>query len=354
MPARRTIWILKDNRAGDLAQMRHLLRVLSQSDVGTDWIADEKQLLFQPGARPTPARTWKLLDPAASGLGPPWPHVLLATEKIATWIGAALKQKSVGASKLVVLGRMAGDPGPCDLVLATPQFAAPSRQTVMLPVPLAPAPTTTSQSRSLLREAMAGRPRPWTLWAIGGSVPPDRLDEASIDGLVQAVAAHANGDRGTALVFTSPRTGKGIANSLRTRLPPNGVLYEWNNGGQPNLFPAALAEVDRIVVTSDSISMAAEAIDCGKPVALYRLPQSNTLAPRLGHALVSGRCVPRLAGPLLRRGIIEIPPDRQAFFSTLIAQGWLADFPAFPAPTGEPPLRRAERLAVEAVRMLFA
>ena len=357
MPARRTIWMLKHARAGDLAQMRFLLKILRETDVATIWNAEEKQLIFSHGVQLTPGQAVRAVDRPASGLAvPPWPDAILATEKIATWIGAGLKGHSRSGSRLIVLGRMAGDPAPCDLILSTLQFAqAATSHSVMLPVPLAPAPTATPDSREKLRETMSGRPRPWTVWALGGSVAPDRLDAAAIAALAAAAKAQLARDGGSLLVFTSPRTGSTNAAALRAHLPPQAILKDWaDDPSGPNLFPAALAEADRIVVTSDSISMVAEAIDSGKPVALYRLPQSETVALKLGRSLTGTSGLRRLAAPLLRRGIIETPPDRTAFFRNLISRGWLAEYPAFPAPTGELPLRRAERLAVAAIQGLWA
>jgi mitochondrial fission protein ELM1 len=356
MAAMRTIWILNNGRPGDVAQLRHLVHLLQQDKSSSHWDYSEKRLAFGSGTRLTPGLVEWTLDWRGSGLsGADWPDAVIAAGRSAGWIGAAIKRRSKGATRLIMLGRMNGDPARCDLVLATAQFpVARGSNTVMLPVPLAPAPAVEPDLRATLNEALAGQPRPWTLWAIGGGVPPHRLDAAACAALAGEASRLAASESGTALVFTSPRTGAANEGALRGALSSGAYFQGWQNRTGPNLFPAAVAAADRMVVTSDSISMVVEGIAAGKPVALYTLPQFKTLALRLGRSLDEPRGLFRVARPLIRRGIIESPPDRQAFFDTLIASGWLAAYPSFPRPSGEPPLPRAEKLAVAAVQRLLA
>jgi mitochondrial fission protein ELM1 len=208
--------------------------------------------------------------------------------------------------------------------------------------------------RATLAQELAGKPRPWTLWAIGGGVAPHRLNAVISAAIGEVACRRAVHDGGTALIFTSPRTGATNEVALREALSGNSYFQGWQNRAGANLFPAAMAEADKVVVTSDSISMVAEAVAAGKPVALCKLPQVDTLALRLGRSLDDPRGLMRLAKPLLRRGIVESPPNRQAFFDTLIAAGALAVYPAFPPSQPEPALPQAERLAVAAMQRLLA
>lgn len=356
MRASPRIWILDNGRPGDVAQLRHLVHVLRQDPRSNHWQFEEKRLAFGPGPRLTPGLVVGRLDWPGSGLaGVPWPDVVIAAGRSAAWVAAAIKRRSGGLTKLVMIGRMNGDAGQCDLVLATAQFpVAPNSNTVMLPVPLAPPPPAAAELRTALARELAGMSRPFTLWAIGGGVPPHRLDAAISATLGEMAGRQAAQEGGTALLFTSPRTGLANETALRTALSGNCYFQGWQNRAGPNLFPAAMAAADKVVVTSDSISMVAEAVAAGKPVALYQLPQFETLELRLGRSLDEPRGLMRLAKPLLKRGIIESPPNRQAFFDTLIAAGGLAVYPAFPPSLPEPALPQAERLAVKAMQSLLA
>ena len=65
--------------------------------------------------------------------------------------------------------------------------------------------------------------------------------------------------------------------AIAAALPTGARLYRWDAGGD-NPYHALLGLADRFVVTGDSISMMVEVARLGKPLAIFALPASGSLA----------------------------------------------------------------------------
>ena len=271
----RSIWLLKHRRAGDLAQMRNLAAMLrdGQGDGGAStWTVEEKQLAFRgPNiVHLAPTASW-LLDPKGSdSLAPPWPDAIVAAEASAASVAKSLKAQAGDRTKVIVVGRPAGEIATFDLILTTAQYRLPAAPNVVtLPLPLATSPLASAEERRLLLERMAGKPRPWIAVLIGGSVPPDGLDRKAITQIGEAARSKAQESRGSYIVLTSPRTGKACDDVIRESLSDADLLQLWTDATTPNLYRAVVAEADFFIVTSDSVSMTVEALNSGKPVSVF-------------------------------------------------------------------------------------
>jgi len=115
-------------------------------------------------------------------------------------------------------------------------------------------------------------------------------------------------------------------------------------------------------VTSDSISMTAEALSTGKPVSVFMLAQKFPLGLRIaaalnrsaGIAVASPAQIWKPVSLLFGNGILEAPADRRQFFRELVAQGVLAIYPDFPARAGAKLANEAGAAALAAVKKLLA
>src|SRR5262249_31736120 len=150
------------------------------------------------------------------------------------------------------------------LVLTTAQYRVPPAPNVVeleLPLTLgAPPPPTASQS-----EATA---EPLIVALVGASSGPDRLDPESAAALADALTKRADPMRARLTVVLSPRTKADVGKAISTRLsPPHGVAPYRN--GPDNPYWRLIHCANEVVVTSDSVSMLADAIDAGKPVYVY-------------------------------------------------------------------------------------
>lgn len=315
----RTVWILTHSRLGDRQQMEKLAAALG-------WPFIVKHLVFRPPNVPFLARL--LLDRGASDpLDAPWPDLVLCGEARTSVIARDLKRRSGGLVKIVCLGRPAGDPAQFDLVLTTAQYRLPEAANIVeLSLPLvvdSPAPS---------GDGMPDLVRPVTTVLVGGTAVPERLDGAAASSLARDLLAHRQQTGGTLLVVTSPRTGPQAGAALARSLPSPHIVHLWRKG-EDNPYRRFLAQADEVVVTSDSVSMVADALAAGKKLSVYRLPRRATIkdavVERL-YARVHGETpCPFWLEParwLFDAGLIEVRADRPRLFERLVREGRLGWF----------------------------
>jgi len=139
-------------------------------------------------------------------------------------------------------------------------------------------------------------PRPWTGVLVGGSRFPAVIGEEGAGRLAKTLSSK----EGSALISTSPRTAPAEIEALARGLTGPHYLHRWSRGGE-NPHQAILALADRFVVTSDSISMLAEAWRSGKPVERFQLDRSPWG--------ITWQAKSGLGGFLARHGILTPPRD---------------------------------------------
>jgi hypothetical protein len=83
-----------------------------------------------------------------------------------------------------------------------------------------------------------------------------------------------------------------------------------------NPYPAAIAECDHFVVTSDSVSMISELICTGKPVDVFELPERRL---KLKWRASSG-----IRAWLSRSGVLQPPRDVRGMVRMLIEKGYVS------------------------------
>src|SRR5262245_61753349 len=287
MMRQRSLWLLKHRRTGDLAQMRNLAAMFRDGhgdDGASTWTVEEKQLVFRwpKAADFAPAARWLLDQKESDSLAPPWPDAIIVAEASAASVAKALKARAGDRTRVIVLGRPAGEITTFDLILTTAQYGLPAAPNVVtLPLPLATSPVASAEERNMLLERMAGKPRPWIAVLIGGSVPPDDLDRKAITQIAEAARSKAQESGGSCIVLTSPRTGKTCDDVIRRLMSDADLLQLWTEASTPNLYRPVISEADLFLVTSDSISMTVEALSTGKPVSVFMLPQEAPVGRRI-------------------------------------------------------------------------
>jgi mitochondrial fission protein ELM1 len=298
-----------------------------------DWPTVLKILAFRPPNVPLLARL--LLDRARSApLEPPWPDLVLCAEARTSVIARAIKRKSAGKTRIVCLGRPAGSPTGFDLVLTTAQYRLPKAPNVVeLSLPIAAGSSesaTAIPSRHVVEEQDLARPVIAVL--VGGTSPPEILDEPTAETLARHLAEHIRGSGGTLLVTTSPRTSRRASLALERSIQVPHIIHQWREEDADS-YRRFLQLADEIVVTSDSVSMVADALATGKPVSVYRLPQKWALKHRATEWLFkqawSAPHCPFWLKPvkwLLDRGVIEARADRMLLFIRLAREGRLGWF----------------------------
>jgi uncharacterized protein len=286
------------------------------------WQSVTKRLSFRRPALPLFAI--QLLDRSKSDpLEPPWPDLVLCAEAMTSVIARHLGAYSNRSTKIVCLGRPSGDPAPFDLVISTPQYRLPKAPNVLeLSLPLV--------VNAAQRPVRFLTTHPAIALLVGGTAPPEILDETAARELVSRAIHQARKTSAELVVLTSPRTSPRVADTLAKAIVPPDVLQIWSEDA-PSPYGQVLAEADEFIVTSDSVSMAADAVATGKPVSIYRLPRRWSFAQALAEKLYRstssevGRSSWRK--PLrwiFTSGLIEVCPDRPLLFDRLAAEGRVA------------------------------
>jgi hypothetical protein len=323
------------------------------------WPSTVKTLAFRPPAIPALA-PFLLKTGASDPLDPPWPDLIICAEALCSIVALWLRRKSGGHGKIVCIGRPAGRPDPFDLVLTTAQYRLPPAANIAeLALPL-------SQPREYSADASSNTtapgPHPHLAVLVGASSSPDKLDTAAARRLAHDLCCYAAARGGTLTLVTSPRTSSDVAKALASPIRPPHQVHIY---GQPpeDSYRRIIAHADEIIVTSDSVSMVVDALEAGKSVQVYALPQSRgwqfsfaEWAQR--HTLETDEC-PMLLRPLawlFHRGFVEVSADRRRLFDRLTAEGrlqWFGREPSVHALQPEPPFKRDLDTAVTRVKALF-
>ncbi|MCB1432621.1 MAG: mitochondrial fission ELM1 family protein [Alphaproteobacteria bacterium] len=335
------IWILWRRRKGDLDQMLALVTALG-------WPHVIKRLDFAPPDIPILAPL--LLKGSSDDISPPWPDAVICAEALPSMIARRLRKQSGGRIRSIALARPAGSPDAFDLVITTAQYRLPAAANILeLGMPLG------DPSSLVVPEPESNSPR--VAVAVGGSSFPDRLDADAAREMALALMSYGNRHGMTLDIITSPRTGSDAAQALKSAIAAPHVFHEFKPGAE-NPYRRLLAAASEIVVTSDSVSMVADALATGKPVSVYRLPQSRNLKWRITEWLYANAVLRRNAwfSPVrwaFDAGMFEAAADRHLLFDRLSRDGRLSWF-GEPLATPRPGVASADMaLAVGRVKALM-
>lgn len=357
-------WLLLGHKQGDNGQVLALAEALG-------WPFEEKRIAYRPWELATNRLigvTLAGIDRARSSpLAPPWPELVITAgrrnEPVARWIQC--QAGGPGRVRLVHIGRPWAPVDAFDLIVTTPQYALPERPNILhneAPMHrVVPERLATEGARWAPR--LAHLPRPWITVLLGGHIPPFTFDAEAGAALGRLLTGMARQEGGSLLISTSARTPAKALAALEAELDAQNFLYRWRQGNPDNPYFGFLALADRIVVTSDSMSMLIEAVASGKPVHIFDLATGpGSMRPaterdarppterRLGQTL----SLRALAFQFGRRlGPRQLRRDVSAIHRAQVAAGravWLGQ----PWPdAGQPPPLEDTRRAADRVRALF-
>ena len=258
-------WLLIGHKAGDNTQMRALASALGgpAKEISMDYSAWEPFVTLSS----TPSLL-TLAPHSRKNFAPPWPDLVLTAgrrnEAVARWISQASGQRS----KIVHIGRPWHHPRHFDLVITSPQYqvdSAPNVVSVNLPLHRPP-------SESPRQGNFDHLPRPRIALLIGGNSGALTLHAQLARKLISESEALAERLAGSLLVSTSARTPACLYPLLAELNVANHV---WHWGAPNNPYQDYLGVADAFVVTSDSVSMLAEAVSTTRPVLIFDLAERN-------------------------------------------------------------------------------
>ena len=264
------VWLLFGERRGDNAQVQALVRMLG-------WPFQVKQLRWNADYDIQPREagiSLAGLDRAASDpLEGPWPDIIIGIGFRSAPISRWIQQQGGGRALNIRLGRPRTELAPYDLVITTPQYGLPAagnvRETPLPLVTIDGAQLTAARARWL--PELATLPRPWTAVLLGGPTQHMAFDDKVAAEIAVKLQSFAAKSGGSLLITTSPRSPGILPAILARTISAPHFLHAWKADAD-NPYLAMLAEADQVVVTSDSISMAADVAAFGKPLLIYELP----------------------------------------------------------------------------------
>jgi mitochondrial fission protein ELM1 len=266
-----SVWHLTTGEIGTRQQARGLASALAPD-------AEERVVRVN--------RFWALGPPAFVGLSPPsvtavtgllappWPDVLVTCGRRSALVAMAIRRRNPRPMICVHI-QPPTHPEAFDLVIAMPHDGLRGANVLSVDTTLhAIRPEDLAAAAARGDPRFAPMPRPWTGVLLGGSTyrrgfaHDDALRLADqLDGLRREVG-------GSLLVTPSRRTPDAVTAALRAHYLGDPTVCIWD-GEPPNPYLAILALADRLVVTSDSVSMISEALATTAPVAIFGLPMGR-------------------------------------------------------------------------------
>ena len=274
-------WLLLGRKPGDNGQVLALAEALG-------WPFEVKRLVY----RPTELLTNRLLGITLLGidrrrsspLEPPWPELVITAgrrnEPVARWI-----QRQAGGPercRLVHVGRPWAPLDAFDLIVTTPQYALPQHPRILhTEAPMhRVSPSALADAAARWRPQLADLPEPRIAVMLGGHVGPWTFDERQRPRAGPPGQRHGQRRR-RARCWSRPAPARRPRWS--TPSPTSfGVphrLYRWRPDDPDNPYLGFLALAERIIVTSDSMSMLVEAIATAKPVLIFDLAEAASKRP---------------------------------------------------------------------------
>ncbi len=359
-----TVWVLLGKGAGGNAQMLELARALG-------WPFEAKQLAHNPlNVLPNLLLDASLLSlnvRRSSPLTPPWPDLVIAASRRSVPVARWIRSRSGGRTRLVHLLHAMAPLRWFDLIITTPQYALPQRPNVVrILAPLNRIPAQRIETAcGQWAPRLAHLPRPWLALLVGGSSSSYLLGTGVADRLGREASDLAAAAGGSLLVTTSPRTPATAVDALFKAVREPAFKYPWRPDDADNPYLAFLGLADRFMVTADSASLVAEAVQAGKPVSIFDWPMRplRRYGPKtLLHAWLTGGAEVAAPGPVRRRaravldwlvevGLVKPPRNFNLYHQLLRERGLLAGSEA-----GAKATRPDDDMkkAVAAIRALFA
>ncbi len=300
--AARTCWVLSDGKPGHqnpslgLAEAIGLDATLKRVHARSPWSRLPPQLWIAP---------FRAVAPRSDPLTPPWPDLLIAAGRQTVALSIAIRGR--GRTFTVQVLDPTVRPDRFDLVVA-PQHDRLSGPNVISTVGALNRVTTERLAAAgrAFAESVAHLPQPRVAVMLGGASKRHRLDHALAADIGARLAAFAGTTGAGLMVTASRRTGDANEAAVRARL--DGVAAVMWDGAGENPYYGYLALADAVVVTSDSVAMACEALATGKPVHIIELPGGGAKFEHFHEGLRSAGYTRPFAGTLESW---EYPPLRE-------------------------------------------
>ncbi len=281
-----TAWAVTTGEIGMRTQARGLAEAVA------DDVVEMTVVGTWPWPRPRPA--------------PPWPDIMVSCGRRSARWALAAKNAGRGRSLAVHVQDPRRDATAFDLVIAMEHDDIGEEQNV---IKIATAlhdltPAKLDAAAGAWRSRLDPLGRPLIGAAVGGTLRgrPFTLEDA--DRLIAGLFRVKTGTNGALAITPSRRTPSAVIERIREKFRGDSRVFLWNREGD-NPYRAILGLSDRLVVTSDSVSMVSEALAAPGPVEIFDLGFArhvefiqDLVNRRLARRFEGDPSVPQTLGPV--------------------------------------------------------
>jgi uncharacterized protein len=322
------VWVLRSDALGGDGQSIAVAEALG-------WPYQTRHVVFKSRQKGLAKYKGRFFGPSLAGvnisksdkLEPPWPDLIVAAGRRQVPVEFWIRAQNHGRTRLVHLQRPLAPARMFDLVICD---AYQQGKNVVSPkFPLMRKARPSDEYLARWRDRFKDLPRPWVSLLIGGPARPFIMPPELAATLMREVGGTVSASSGTLLISTSRRTPKEFTELLLKSRPTGSFLFEWSGQARDNPYSAMVHLSDRVVVTSDSVSMAMEAVRANKPTEIYMLPEERSFLSRVNpirllyksHTQNGASLASRLAEGLRALGLIEMPDHLKVFVHKLVLRG---------------------------------
>lgn len=230
-----------------------------------------------------------------SAFDPPWPDIVVSCGRRAAGRALAVRRASQGRTLAVHIQDPRLRAAAFDLVIAMAHDAIPAGGNV---IKVATAlhdvtPKRLADAGAAWRDRLEKLGQPLAGVIIGGDLRGRRFTRSDDQALIRRLERMRKGSAGALAVTPSRRTPAHTLALLGEVFGEDPHVFVWNGAGE-NPYLGILALADRLIVTSDSVSMISEALATPHPVEVFDLgfPRHQGFI----QALVDDRLIRRFTG----------------------------------------------------------
>jgi mitochondrial fission protein ELM1 len=310
-----TVWFMTTGEAGFRTQARGLATAIAADarelvvDLRTPW-------RYLPGdLSPAP---FAALTPGSDRLHPPWPDLLVSCGRRATALSIAVRKASGGRTVTVHVQDPLTRPSAFDLIVAMAHDPVSGPNVLKAPTALH---DVTAEKLAAAAQAWRGRlavaGQPLVGVVLGGATRRQAFTPLHMQGLIAGLT-RLQREAGARLAITpSRRTPDEVRALLATRFGGDADAWLWEGEGD-NPYLGILGLADRLVVTSDSVSMISEALATSAAVEIFGAAGNARHAQFLDGLVARGQ-VRRFEGDPVP-GLVGGPIDATAAAAAAVRQ----------------------------------
>lgn len=267
------VWFMTTGEAGYRTQARGLARALSAQ--AHEWVIGlQPPWRWMPGTLAAPFALAGL-DRDKDRPAPPWPDVLVTCGRRTTAASIAIRRASGGSTLNVHIQNPLTAQTAFDLVVAMDHDRLSGPNVISVPTALHDVtPERLSAAAHTWRERLKPDGQPLVGVLLGGATKRDPFGaeqaRALLDGLMKVRTAM----RARLAITPSRRTPADVRALLAARLADDAGAFLWSGEGD-NPYLGILALSDRLVATSDSVSMVSEALATLAGVEVFGEPSGR-------------------------------------------------------------------------------